>query len=823
MNSSKKYYSYLLLALLCLAIGILSIDRLIDKPGLPFKYGLNDSVAVIESDYSYLRSGEQILAMNGIKVSTSFDVEMISDSRKIGGTANISYIGTGGKTETIPVVMDKFYDSKLFIIATSVAGIFFWLLGVLVIISKRDSRPALLLFLILMNFSVSILSSPGNFEEGGDFIGYIIRFLHSFSYLLGSALFLNFIFVFPEESKKFNRFSLIPKLYYAFAVLFGAVIAYQTYSVISELTYEKLALLETLWHICEITLLSGLILGTSLLAYKYRRLASIESRNKTEWIFWGMIVGVGPFMLFWLIPDILNLPYVVSEELLLLFLLLVPASFSVAVLKFHVLDIEVLIKRSIIYFTLTVLLMMLFVMTVYFGGEFITQLLGGEIKIVYLTASAVAALLFNPLRLKIKRVVDRSFYMERYSFDKVLDNIVLKSRESRTMEMLGDMLMKEINSAIPVDSIAIAKVSPDGERLTIMSHMNFEKMKLYIMAFRVKNLKSHFDQPFSDSLHCEHDVEYNSDLDAVLRRWKIGLLIPLTVDNEEIVGALILGSKLSGMRYSLSDIRLLNAIAASAVLAIKRFQLQEKLSLEELELMNANKLNDLKSTLVASVTHELKTPLSSIKIFSELLQHDNVPHEKADMYHRVIESEADRLNRIIENILDFSMMERGAKSYNIQELELNDLLISVLKRMKCQLEMKNFQVKLNLSSGPLYIEGDEFAIISVLENLISNAIKYSRSEFCLTIHSKLIDDKVQIEIEDKGIGIPQRDLEKIFLQYYREQDAESSKIKGTGLGLSIVKRIIDDHKGTVEVISKEGEGSKFTLSFPMSNKESVLA
>ena len=242
------------------------------------------------------------------------------------------------------------------------------------------------------------------------------------------------------------------------------------------------------------------------------------------------------------------------------------------------------------------------------------------------------------------------------------------------------------------------------------------------------------------------------------------------------------------------------------------------------------------------ISHELKTPLTSIKMFTELLQAKlALKDDKAKDYLNIIDGESNRLRRLIDNILDAGKIEKGMKSYKLEKIELNEILYGVLEEIRhkdilnteesnkntsepgvnvIKSKKKNVliegwkKIDFNNSVTKYYINGDPDAIERAIINLLTNSIKYS-DEYATTWVSILIRNGfIGIKVRDSGKGMEKIQLGKIFKPYYRSENESELKARGTGLGLAIVKHIMDAHDGKVEVESEVGKGSTFTLWFP---------
>ena len=533
----------------------------------------------------------------------------------------------------------------------------------------------------------------------------------------------------------------------------------------------------------------------------------------------GACAGVSPFLFLWLVPSIFGLEFPVTEEIILAFLFLIPVSFSIAVVKYQLFNIEVVIKRSIIYLSLLILMMMLYFGFVYGLSSVTGEIIGEDSKFFNIIAVGIIALAFNPARVKLKSYVDVLFYRQKYSINKAVGNLNKNISKCDTIGILGENLIQEINNLIPVKSIAVCTLTSDGERLRIIAQENFDNMVKYISALRVKKIFSIFKYPFAVSDKVENNINVDLSLEKILKRWNISIGIPLIGESEKVTGIILMGSKLSEMKYSPVDVELLNIIGSTASMVLTRLELQEQVVKEELEISNLKEIDKMKSYFVATVSHDLKTPLSSIKIFSDLLSKDNISIEKKKEYLGYVDGETDRLNRMVSNILNFAKIERGIKSHNFSKIDINSILRQVLKDLKYDLKINNFETEINICEEELYINGDTDDINSLFENLISNSIKYSGDTKFLKVVSMKKDGYAIVIFEDKGIGIAEENLNDIFDPYYRGSKTEKSHVKGTGLGLAIVKNIIDAHSGNIEVSSEVSKGSIFKIILPIYKNE----
>lgn len=234
------------------------------------------------------------------------------------------------------------------------------------------------------------------------------------------------------------------------------------------------------------------------------------------------------------------------------------------------------------------------------------------------------------------------------------------------------------------------------------------------------------------------------------------------------------------------------------------------------------RLADTRSQFVASVSHELKTPLTAIRMFAEtLLMREDPggeapgfgPADRAE-YLQTIVNESERLTRLLNNVLDFSRIDRGEKDYQLRPAPVADLVRAAARAIAYPASLKRIAVAVEVPDDPCVAPVDPDAIQQALLNLLTNALKYSGNTHTIAIALSRTDSDVPIRVRDWGIGIAPPDHQRIFEKFYRVPGGENQSIPGTGLGLALVAHIVAGHGGRVEVESAPGIGSTFTIFLP---------
>lgn len=227
-------------------------------------------------------------------------------------------------------------------------------------------------------------------------------------------------------------------------------------------------------------------------------------------------------------------------------------------------------------------------------------------------------------------------------------------------------------------------------------------------------------------------------------------------------------------------------------------------------------LDDSRQEFVANVSHELKTPITSMKVLADsLLMQPDAPAELYREFMQDMSAEIDRENQIINDLLSLVRMDKMATKMNVEAKDISELLETILKRLRPIARKNNVEVVLE-SIRPVTAEVDEVKFTLAISNLVENAIKYNRENGKVKVTLDADHQAFSVEIADNGIGMPEEALEHIYERFYRVDKSHSREIGGTGLGLAITRNAILLHRGTIKVDSVEGEGTTFTLRIPLS-------
>lgn len=300
-------------------------------------------------------------------------------------------------------------------------------------------------------------------------------------------------------------------------------------------------------------------------------------------------------------------------------------------------------------------------------------------------------------------------------------------------------------------------------------------------------------------------VEDLSEVDPMRTGMRYYLGLPLPHGGE--LGALVF-VRFGGPPYSKDQIHLAEFIADHVAQVLEHRHLVDKVAALEAK----RRLDDLQDDFIATVSHELLTPLGFIKGYATtLLREDTTWDDQTRReFLTIIDEEADRLRELIDNIMDSSRLQAGTLRINVQPLRLETLLRDIALRARTRNE--SLDIRLQLGAPGLQIQGDPARLAQVFDNLLINAAKYAPNS-PITISLDVHDDYVTIAVKDEGPGIHPKYLENLFKRFYRVPDRQGS-IRGTGLGLYICRQIIEAHQGEITVDSKPNEGTTFFIRLP---------
>ncbi len=761
---------------------------------------------------SPLRTGDHILAADSVVVGNDLELEHLLDGYVEGDKVKLR-VERDGREMDLTVRLVPFYNI-FFVITIAAVGTIFLILGLMVLVRRRNDKAALVFHLAMNCVAIMIMATAGSHNVPPYGIGWGVAIVYTTAYTFLPFLFFHFTLLFPNE-KWTSRKRVMAFLYGVATILSLWLATTFILGIVSPSRAFWVSLLIRAFVLCQWLFIVGSVVSLGSLVQTYLSTQDQVERIRLRWLLAGASVAPLAFILLWLLPDLIWKKSILEQEAIILLSSLTPIAFAIGIVRHRLLDIDLILSRSTAYAMVIGLLAAVYVGGVALAGVFVHDTAGSNYPA--LVGAALIAILFAPARARIQRWVDRRFFRVRYDFREAQRNLIESIRDAIDVESIGRLIVDGLDALLAPERIAFVAIEGTETPVVIARGIDIDELEKV-----EEELPSDQDDsiPWVDPFRVEPGLEVRSSFGDLLRMHGLALAQRTRSSGQEAVSLLVVGQKKSNTRLTSEDRDLINAVMTQASLAIDRIMLQKRLLLEQARAGQLRELSEMKSLFVRNVSHEMKTPLTSIRMFAELLQ-EGVDPEKAKEYGLFIEGESRRLSRSITNILDYARVEKGIKEYTLRTADLDDLVDEAIRVVAYQLRAGGFQLKRTRVETPKTIEADTDALLDAVVNLISNAMKYSGSSRDIEVETATDGESHRVVITDHGIGIDPDEVASIFEPFYRSSIHRTTRVAGTGLGLALVRHTMEAHGGEVLLTSRPGGGSSFTLRFPSIQKTSA--
>ena len=830
-----EIYLLLGLAVVCLGIVVLCTVNSLQWIGKPFPGFLIMGNRVVPSAGLYHWSGLkaanifmcEVFSANGEPLTSAGQLWQLVGSLEP-GTA-VDYVFRRGD-ELLPLTIEVMRftarDYVLLFASYLANGLAFMIIGFAVRLA-RPSHPASLPMLLAMLFS-GLWAVTACDLYGPYWLFNIHVIFESFM----PAAIIHLVLVFPEPLKLIRRRPRLVLLPYVISAVLSVPYEIHLFEPdIYVLTHNGATIFLGL----------GLLLSLVLIAATYVRTDSMLTKQRVRILLLGYFSGL-------LLPTLIVIGAVlfkgaVSFTQIAFFTILWPLSTGYAILKHNFFDIDEVVKRSIYYISLTSTVLVAYLVFMLILNRLFDAYGFTQSRYFPLVFCAVILVIFNPLRERVQRFIDRVFFRVGYDFRETVEAVSARMTSLLNLDEIADTLLDTVTETMQVGR-GVITLRGSGSDISKTYQKGQEPAGDTPGADDDRNVELLASLQESPTVLSRYDAEDEAGQDderAGLTSLMAGLGLVMVVPilfKSQMIGTFGVGAKKSGRPYSRVDLDLLITLANQSSVAFANAR-----SYRELEKMNLNleglvqertleleqskreleasyeklkELDKLKSQFFSNVGHELRTPLTlSLSPLESVLQD---PAAALSGEQRImlgtIHKNALKLLKLVNNLLDFSKIESGRLRLNIGRHRLLPFLEEIVEPFQLAGQKKGVDVVLDAvgdgTVGPeLYYDSDRME--KVFANLLSNAFKFTPAPGRIRMTVTENEEGVSVSVSDSGAGIPAVDVPRIFERFYQAGSRETRRTTGTGIGLSLVKEFVELHGGTVSVESVEGQGTTFVV------------
>jgi signal transduction histidine kinase len=784
----------------------LGLYHLSQRPKLPLQIQPNKNTLIIANDLrddlDKIPAKSTIFSVEFTRVRSLGILDEIIDRKNIGDLAAVQL--STGQIYSLPLIQRNDF---WYLLLNGIIAMSFIIIGGLVWRGRKlDTDLYFALTALLFGFIIA-MGWPG--IKLPTIVASLLVVIYYLSYPQAFLIFLYFSYQFPEltiSEENLRKRKIVLQIAGNLLSAILIILFFQKYVNFSLANIESY---HSVYRLFRVFIFLTFLFSLYIIYRNFRRAPNPVSRSKVQWVLWGVFWGSFPYFFLWNLPQIFSLPPIIPEWLFIICLLLTPVGIAIAILRYRLFDIEIVLSRSLVYSFVIICLIAIYMISVGGLSLLIYHQFSLQSPLFSIPAVLIVALIFNPLKNNVQNFVNQKFFRIRYHRFKSLQ-IFMTDLEAchNDLEVLTQ-LENHFQNSIPVQK---------NQFLVRKNHKWCEFSSQKIME---KSFQNQLKMDFTDFknmviLNSKLLEKVESHLSYPVRDFPKPwlLMVPL---GEHMVW--LLGGKRAGTKFWKEDLELVQQMSKSACLQIEKLEAIQKSIMEAVEKEQAQKLSEWKTILVSEVAHDLRSPLNTILWKLKNLQNaftrsENVSAQPIeDILQQIY-----RLQKLIESLLVYADMDKGKLNLRLESINLKREIEEVLRNLQAIISQKQLKISLNCD-GQLSIRSDSTLFQEILLNLIQNAAKFSPNGSPIDIQvDKTTTGKREnlwIGIKDQAGGIPKEKMKRIFEPFEDKKDSKDME-KGFHLGLYMVHEFTKLLNGKVKVESEMGKGTTVKLQFPFS-------
>jgi signal transduction histidine kinase len=742
----------------------------------------------------------------GVAAGSREEVRFLAEGFPQGTTVTLIDSGGGTSITALPAAFTRTY-----LLITLMSGLFFWGVSAFVF-APRAADPAVRDFFwctFLYGLAVMVGGVYFRFDPGPGALARSGIELACLAVL--PVIFVHLTLSFPHRHGFLDRRPwVVPLLWIAAGVAF----AWQALAFLGYYRNPGPAAARALplpQKVADLLLVAEVAAGVLILFFRSRRLVLTRERQQAKWLLWGFTLGVTPYVFLRTLPGLLGLRPPVSAEFDRVFELAIPVAFVFAVVRYRFLDIDIVIRRSLIYGILAAGAAALVLPFVYLARRPVETLAPTWEWLILMGFGIAAGAAFFPLRRLIGRWVDRTVFKISHNYRQRLAAFEPTLADAATPGDLARELKGFLRSTLGAASVDVilAETGPPAGAGEAPPDLAAAADRLIEASAPDRRT---WAAPNATSLP---EIETPAFPDELSRAGAV--VIRVLKRHEARFGWVILGRRANERRYVETDLDALDRTAEAAATALERLRLVRRAAEEASARERLDELNRMKNDFLSRVAHDLRTPLASITWSTENLL-DGVtgaPTPAQEEYLRSIRVSGGHLNRLVANLLDIARLESGEPLVFPEPVDAAEAVCEAAAALRMVALEKEVEIRVDAAPGLSRVLADPQKLFEILMNLMDNAVKYTPSGSA--VDARVEPDPsggVRVSVRDRGEGLGPGPPERLFERFRQGEASPQASRKGFGLGLYIVKSYADLMGARVEAGDHPEGGALFTCAFP---------
>jgi len=726
------------------------------------------------------------------------------------------YLQSGGETRFVQVV--PAYPGVHHVVS-AITAMLFWMVACFVFASRPGKDPGRAFFFSTFFYGLAVASGTATFPSDPHGLDALRPILRSFALALTPAFFVMMALLFPRPRLSANLRRWIPA---ALLVSAGAIAAWRSAVLLDYFTAPTLARwgrVAASERAIDVFVAALVGLGCLVMYHSSRHAELFREKRQLKWLWWGITVGTTPYVFLYALPHALFGQPVVPLYLTRATAFVVPIAMAVAAVRYQLLDIDIIIRRSLIYGVVAGVITAIYLLLAEALGREIARLVPGSGRFVPLAAALVAIGLYSPTRRAFGGWVDRTFFHIRHSHARALRRFSAALGRPRGEEELAQLTARFVRRVLGLKSASVVlRVRSD---VVVSGGVDEALARRVLERFEVTPGRPErvLAAPHSTSHPELESVAYPAELTAA----GIPFVQPLATF-ERLHGLVLAGEKSAERRFVHEDVELLSGIGSAAAEACERLALARGLAEERIGREQLDELNRMKSDFLSRVAHDLRTPVTSIDWSARNLLDGlaGTLNDSQSEYARAILTSAVHLGRLVTNLLEISRLEKGDGPVKPQPVDLAKVTQEAADCLMPIAASRGVRIVRRVEQDLEPVCGRREKILQVVVNLLENAIRYSPAgaEVEMTLEYGA-DHRQRLAVRDSGPGIRAGEEELIFERFQQGAPSPHAPTRGFGLGLYVVKAHVESFGGSVVAANRAAGGAEFVVRLPVWSEAGV--